>query len=934
MLPGLTVFLLAIPAAQPILVLDARQLSWDSRCTIEALQGLVNRAGPLFYLDYGNPWDQPWLDLYARRNGLTYQRLPGFREALQHFAPTASGLVVYDPAVDGSRCVALSLAGVDDVLPVSPALLEGCATELLAGQDWAGVDFAAAPREEAVNWRLAVAQLAPSPDQGFWLTEANPNPGEDWGFMSYGPVTIDLDRYPLLEVQVAALEGPGAGWMIKLTWDRNADGQIAGHEDDLCLPLQHQPGTQRWNIRELSRLSGRHTFALIQLHVAGGGARVLWRRVRFVSPEGVPPPPTQPRPLPELLNLPVVQDFRGKFKNSVEAYAWALQHVLPRCNRRFAHAVDGYVDGFHAGYCQMAGFDWPVMHGGFVFNLCAVPTVMESYGGSKVGGSPEQAEMYRRILAALEPPAMITGYGEPEGEWCTLISQYGHYSFHFGPNWSFHTQIKPRGKTIRQRHSFTPNNVKPQPEKFYVCFMTSEGDTMKGPIPFFYGSWFEAERGSVPMNWGINPLMARYFPAMLEYFYETATPNDGFFAGCSGAGYCYPDVMPNLDQFARHTAEACQEADLSWIDAWGMTKREVLQRYAALTRPAGLTINAAPARMDVLPGGVPVVYHELAYWQHMFLGTPDFPQAFSSDEKRAEAVRWVVTRVEDIARRLYPPAIILVYSDLHNYAHHCSLHAEMARALDQRRFKPARLDEAFAALRKWADGRVLIGCTGVNERIRWTVLADTATRVPLHVANASSRRVSAEVAIAAGPVSRSLRVNLDAGESLNLRDFSLAVPADRAPGAVSITVKCGRREDCYQGELRVVPHPEGLSVGSCELAGVWPATTLRHNAGKQVADEEALFGYGWATPSAPGEATHVVFGPYTDVRPGRYLACFRLKLPTGVSPGVVGEGLRPVSLATLEVFAGGWDGLGKVLASRDISATELLPAGEYCWLSV
>lgn len=925
MLSIVAVLGLGIPIVQRAAVLDARHLTWDGRCTIEALQGLANRAGPLLYLDYGNPWDQAWLDIYAQRYGVTYERLPSFRETLRRFASVARGLVVYDPAVDGSRCVALSLAGVDDLLPVSPSLLEGRSTELLADQEWPGVDFAAAPAEEAADWRLAVAQLAPSPGQGFWLTEANPNPGQEWGFMSYGPVTVDLDRYPVLEAEVAAVEGPGAGWAIKLTWDRNGDGQIAGGEDDLCLPLRDEPGVQRWNIRDLSGLSGRHTFALIQLHVAGAGGRVLWRRVRFVSPDGTAPPQAEPEPLPQLLRLPVVHDLRGKFRNSVEAYAWALGRVMPRCNRRFAHAVDGYVDGFHAGYCQMAGFDWPVMHKGFVFNLCAVPTVMESYGGSKVGGSPEQAEMYKRILAALDPPAMITGYGEPEGEWCTLISQHGHYSFHFGPNWSFHTKVKPRRSAIRQRHSFTPNNVKPQPDKFYVCFMTSEGDTMKGPIPFFFGSWSEPERGSVPMNWGINPLMARYFPAMLEYFYETATPRDGFFAGCSGAGYCYPDVMPNVEQFARHTADACRLADISCIDAWGMTKRDVLQRYAAVTRPLGLTINAPPARLELLPGGVPVAYHELAYWQHMFLGTPNFPEAFSSDEKRAEAVEWVVSRIEDIARRLYPPAVILVYSDLHNYAHHCQLHAEIARALDPRRFKPTRLDEAFAAFRKWADGRVLIGATGIGDRIRWTVIADTATRVPLHLANASSRKASAEVAVEAGSVSKSFRVNLAPGEARAFPDLAMQVPHDSAPDAVTVEVKCGRRADRYHGELMVVPRPEGLDVRSCELSGVWAATALRHRAGEQVADDDALFGYAWATPPPPGEATHVIFGPYADVRPGRYLACFRMKLPTEAAGG---------SLATLEVFAGGWDGLAKVLASREVAASELLPAGKYHWLSL
>ncbi len=121
--------------------------------------------------------------------------------------------------------------------------------------------------------------------------------------------------------------------------------------------------------------------------------------------------------------------------------------------------------------------DWK----GFVFNLACTAEKIISYGTS-CGGSPEQAALYRRILAALETPAQINGFGDPEDVWCRLLSNYGHYSFHAFGNWSFHNQVPCATTSFRQKVSFTAESTDPDLQRFYVCFMTSEGDTMKGPI--------------------------------------------------------------------------------------------------------------------------------------------------------------------------------------------------------------------------------------------------------------------------------------------------------------------------------------------------------------------------------------------------------------------------------------------------------------------
>jgi len=44
-------------------------------------------------------------------------------------------------------------------------------------------------------------------------------------------------------------------------------------------------------------------------------------------------------------------------------------------------------------------------------------------------------------------------------------------------------------------------------------------------------------RGTVPIGWTVQPLLADFDPAMLNYFWSTATTNDCLVAGPSGAGY-------------------------------------------------------------------------------------------------------------------------------------------------------------------------------------------------------------------------------------------------------------------------------------------------------------------------------------------------------------------------------------------------------------
>lgn len=99
---------------------------WDTMHALAALQGIVNRAAPRLYLlycaDFGVETDQFWLDWLRGENGWLGKTkmipLGSLDEAVRVFRSRVKGVVVYDPAVPATSCLASTAAGCEDLLPV------------------------------------------------------------------------------------------------------------------------------------------------------------------------------------------------------------------------------------------------------------------------------------------------------------------------------------------------------------------------------------------------------------------------------------------------------------------------------------------------------------------------------------------------------------------------------------------------------------------------------------------------------------------------------------------------------------------------------------------------------------------------------------------------------------------------------------------------
>lgn len=97
---------------------------------------------------------------------------------------------------------------------------------------------------------------------------------------------------------------------------------------------------------------------------------------------------------------------------------------------------------------------------------------------------------------------------------------------------------------LREKYQQHAKPVSPAlEEKTYVLIYMGDYDSaawMSRNVPRV---WDDPARGQFPIAWAFNPNLSDRIPLVFDYLYATATPNDWFIAGDSGAGYLNPNLL-------------------------------------------------------------------------------------------------------------------------------------------------------------------------------------------------------------------------------------------------------------------------------------------------------------------------------------------------------------------------------------------------------
>ncbi|MGB5873271.1 MAG: GxGYxYP domain-containing protein [Bacteroidota bacterium] len=235
-------------------------------------------------------------------------------------------------------------------------------------------------------------------------------------------------------------------------------------------------------------------------------------------------------PLAEKYGLKMKEDFRGKFtgQSDIQIYEWAYKEYWDQCSKEYLV----YMGGEWGKIMKPGIADFGIHHKSFFTDASTNPADTLEY------------EFAKRIFSEMKPMTFVMGWHsykkDKEAQHVTLTSNYALRveGLHTLPNMSFNHQIPlTPGYQFKNNHNVEPGKVYVPEKKVYIsCIQT---DCLG------LGAWTKPGRGEIPYAWEVTMNWSWLAPAMLQFFYDMATPNDYFIGSLSGPGYMYPKAIPS-----------------------------------------------------------------------------------------------------------------------------------------------------------------------------------------------------------------------------------------------------------------------------------------------------------------------------------------------------------------------------------------------------
>lgn len=265
------------------------------------------------------------------------------------------------------------------------------------------------------------------------------------------------------------------------------------------------------------------------------------------------------------IELPVVEDLTPlTFASEVETYEHLYRSYWPECEKRFI--VSARPEGRGGDY----------HHTRDLAAACGAAMVWLDCR------EPRQRELFGKFLADMPAGnAVVLGWYTSERSGVTTATGFGIGTMpadHFmnatvfaGGSHKIHVPEAPARPALEN--------------KLYVTVFVSDGDNIQYTQHALRRMWDGASgaRGRAPINWTIAPGLVDIAPGILNYYYDTATPNDCFVCGPSGMGYVMPvntleepgaplgsmfDDEARMDAYARLTSRYLERAGLRVVTVW------------------------------------------------------------------------------------------------------------------------------------------------------------------------------------------------------------------------------------------------------------------------------------------------------------------------------------------------------------------------------
>ena len=271
-----------------------------------------------------------------------------------------------------------------------------------------------------------------------------------------------------------------------------------------------------------------------------------------------------------LKDLDVLYNTEGQFKDKYEAHEWAINEFLDKTTKDFASSMFSEPEG------ATVQNDYAVMNKAFTFqlNFLSKDNLNHATDDEKKTYDRNAEPLVDKIFEHLNPYSFIWGWGEGgENAIASRCAMKGMSLLCANtPNGSFLAAVEPKNVEVSKQNEVNKDDVQVE-NKMYIAFMTNEGDTYKYAYSMGnFAAWQEDARGSLPVNWGVDPLVFDLFPSIRDFYYSSKSENDYFFAATSGYGYLHPNFL-NPDYamgYADMVGFKLQKYNLRYIDIWWM----------------------------------------------------------------------------------------------------------------------------------------------------------------------------------------------------------------------------------------------------------------------------------------------------------------------------------------------------------------------------
>ena len=309
------------------------------------------------------------------------------------------------------------------------------------------------------------------------------------------------------------------------------------------------------------------------------------------------------RPQVEALGLDVRLDLTGRFADEDAAYRWALEHLWPDCTQAFVVSEEPTLPGYL--------YDFAVATRAFCFTFNPF--------------RPKQQLMAAQLYDGMTANGLLLGgwsNGNSEQyQWASLEMTSRHGMAVVAANFFTNATVwsgvpAPAATAPKLDAQQEAQRLLAAGKRTFMALQVSDGANAAAAQASIFDLWRDPARGQVPVSWSLDPVLVELAPAMLGYFRNTATANDGFATGPSGCGGMYANLWPSgqLAPYVARTARAMRQGGIPipwvWPDPNGPAALadSILEQYIQQIQPAGMLLGSGTGPNIQWVGETPCVW--------------------------------------------------------------------------------------------------------------------------------------------------------------------------------------------------------------------------------------------------------------------------------------------------------------------------------------